>query len=293
MISAEQVVVSSSARPLPLVMRRDLVIRPMKMRGRRLWVVKDPVALRYHQLRDEEYFVLRLLDGRTSSDDIRKRFSEQFAPREIEQDRFQGFVARLHREGLVVSAAAGQGDELLERRRKIVRHEWIEMASNLLALRFRGVDPQRFLDWLAPLGRWIFSRGFFVASLLLIASAIGMLLVHIETLRYRLPELRAFFGGHNLIWIAAAVAIAKVLHESGHALACRRFGGQCHEIGLMLLVFTPCLYCNVSDAWLMSNKWRRMAIGAAGMWVETMLASVATFFWWWTGPASLTDCAWT
>ena len=287
MISAEQVVVSSSARPLPLVMHRDLVIRPMKMRGRRLWVVKDPVAVRYHQLRDEEYFVLRLLDGRTSSDDIRKRFSEQFAPREIEQDRFQGFVARLHREGLVVSAAAGQGDELLERRRKIVRHEWIEMASNLLALRFRGVDPQRFLDWLAPLGRWIFSRGFFVASLLLIASAIGMLLVHIETLRYRLPELRAFFGGHNLIWIAAAVAIAKVLHESGHALACRRFGGQCHEIGLMLLVFTPCLYCNVSDAWLMSNKWRRMAIGAAGMWVETMLASVATFFWWWTGPGIL------
>jgi putative peptide zinc metalloprotease protein len=287
MISADKIVISSSARPLPLVMRRDLVIRPMKMRGRTLWVVKDPVAVRYHQLREEEFFVIGLLDGRTSSDEIRRRFAERFAPRELELPRLQSFLVRLHREGLVVSQAIGQGAELIERRRKLTRQAWLETASNLLALRFRGIDPQRFLDWLAPFGRRIFSRWFLVASLLLIASAVGLLVLHLDTLQQRLPEFRAFFGGHNLIWLVVAVAIAKVLHELGHALACRRFGGECHEIGLMLLVFTPCLYCDVSDAWLMSNKWRRIAIGAAGMWVEMILASIATFVWWWTGPGIL------
>jgi putative peptide zinc metalloprotease protein len=286
-VIAENTATSSSARPLPLVMRRDLEIRGMRMRGRLLWVVKDPVAMRYYQLRDEEYFVLKLLDGRTSSDEIQSRFEQRFAPRQLEPVRLQAFLARLHREGMAVSQAAGQGVELLERRRKITRQAWFETLSNVLALRFRGVDPQRFLNRLAPACRWIFSRWFFAASLMFMAAALALVIVHLDTLRQRLPDFHAFFGAHNLLWLAAAVALAKVLHELGHALTCRRFGGECHEIGIMLLVFTPCLYCNVSDAWMMTNKWRRIAVGAAGIWVEMMLASAATFIWWWTGPGLL------
>src|SRR5215475_4006233 len=90
---------SSSARPLQLVMRRDLELRSMRMRGRVVWVVKDPVAMRYYQLREEEYFVLRQLDGRTSSDAIVERFERRFAPRQLESLRLQAFLARLHREG--------------------------------------------------------------------------------------------------------------------------------------------------------------------------------------------------
>src|SRR5438128_8487515 len=107
---AENPAVSSSARPLPFVMRRDLVVREMRMRGRVLWVVKDPVAMRYFQLRDEEHFVLRQLDGRTSSDEIQARFERRFAPRQLEPPRLHAFLARLHREGMIVSRSPGQGD---------------------------------------------------------------------------------------------------------------------------------------------------------------------------------------
>ena len=69
------------------------------------------------------------------------------------------------------------------------------------------------------------------------------------------------------------------MHELGHALACRRCGGECREIGVMLLVLTPCLYCDVSDSWMLPNKWQRAFIGAAGMYVEIFLASIATFVW--------------
>ena len=278
---------ASSARPLPLVMRRDLTIRSMRMRGRLLWVVKDPVAMRYYQLREEEYFVLRQLDGRVSSDEIQARFERRFAQRQLESPRLQAFLARLHREGLLVSLASGQGSELLARRKKLVRQAWLEGVSNILALRLRGVDPDRFLGRVAPWFGWLFSRWFLASSGLLIGSAIGLVVIHFETLRQRLPDFHAFFGAGNLVWLAVAVGLAKVLHELGHALACRHFGGRCHEIGIMFLVFTPCLYCNVSDAWLMPNKWRRIAIGAAGMGVEMVLAAVATFVWWWTGPGLL------
>jgi putative peptide zinc metalloprotease protein len=47
----------------------------------------------------------------------------------------------------------------------------------------------------------------------------------------------------------------------------------------MLLVFTPCLYCNVSDSWMLPNKWKRVWIGAGGIYVEMILASFAAFVW--------------
>ncbi len=67
------------------------------------------------------------------------------------------------------------------------------------------------------------------------------------------------------------MAVVKVLHEFGHGLSCKHFGGECHELGAMLLVFTPALYCNVSDSWMLPNKWHRAFIGAAGMYVELVL----------------------
>ena len=103
--------------------------------------------------------------------------------------------------------------------------------------------------------------------------------------RARLPEFQAFFAAQN--WLLAGGRrwpSTKVLHEFGHGLACKRFGGECHEMGVMLLVVTPCLYCNVSDAWMIPSKWRRAAIGAAGMYVELILASLATFLWWFSEP---------
>ncbi len=81
-----------------------------------------------------------------------------------------------------------------------------------------------------------------------------------------------------------ALAVVKVLHELGHALTCKHFGGDCHEIGVLLLFFTPCLYCNVSDAWLFPGKWPRIAVSAAGIAVEVFLAAIATFLWWFSIP---------
>jgi len=59
----------------------------------------------------------------------------------------------------------------------------------------------------------------------------------------------------------------------------------------MLLVLTPCLYCNVSDSWTLANKWHRAAIGAAGIYVELILATLATVVWWHTTPGILNQLA--
>ena len=105
-----------------------------------------------------------------------------------------------------------------------------------------------------------------------------------DTFRSKLPEYHQFFSIHNAFLLAIVLGITKILHEFGHGLSCKHFGGECHEMGIMILVLTPCLYCNVSDSWLLPSKWRRAAIGAAGIYVEVVLASIATFFWWFSQP---------
>ena len=120
----------------------------------------------------------------------------------------------------------------------------------------------------------------FVAALLLVA-------VQFQTVEARLPDFEAFFGWRNAVLLMAVFAVTKILHELGHAATCRHFGGECHELGVMFLVFTPCLYVNVSDAWMLPNKWHRIAISGAGMYVEMILASIATFLWWFSEPGLL------
>jgi hypothetical protein len=77
-----------------------------------------------------------------------------------------------------------------------------------------------------------------------------------------------------------ALAVVKVIHEFGHGLSCKMYGGEVHEMGLLFLCFSPAMFCNVSDAWKMPNKWHRIVISFAGIYVELIIAALATFVWW-------------
>jgi putative peptide zinc metalloprotease protein len=147
-------------------------------------------------------------------------------------------------------------------------------------LRFRGVDPERFLTWLYKYTGWFFRWYTVLAVMLFGLSALLLVMVQYDTFAARLPSFHQFFGPRNWIYLAITMGAVKVLHEFGHGLSCKHFGGECHELGGMLLVFTPALYCNVSDSWMLPNKYHRAAIGAAGMYVELFLASCATYIWW-------------
>jgi putative peptide zinc metalloprotease protein len=59
----------------------------------------------------------------------------------------------------------------------------------------------------------------------------------------------------------------------------RRWGGEVHEIGLMLLVFSPVPYVDASSAWGFRDKRKRMVVGGVGIAVELFLGALALFVW--------------
>ncbi len=285
--SAARVPAAGLDRPLALRRRADVVAVPQTFSGKRIWAVKDPVALRYFHLRDEEYFVLQALDGRTSLAEIQERFENRFAPHRLSRAHLQSFLAMLHQEGLILAEAPGQTGEVLERAAKLRRQKLLSGLANVLAIRFRGIDPQRFLDWLLTRCGWIFSPLSLVLGAAVAAAALALVLTRFDAVLARVPGFDSFLTPATLIWLTATLASVKILHELGHALACRLCGAECHELGFMLLVFTPCLYCNVSDSWMLESKWRRAAIAAAGVAVELVLAGAGTLLWWFSEPGLL------
>lgn len=277
---------SAETRSLPVRRRADLVCHEQHIGGSRYWHVKDPVSLRYYQLSPEEYAVLMMLDGTVSLQDIRRKFEHEFSPQRLSLPQVQSFLAMLHDSGLVISDAPGQAEILVSRTRRARSHRFLKQFSNILAIRFRGFDPHEFLNWLVPRTRFLFRRWCVTVCVVLLLTSMVLAAVRMETLVSKLPHFHEFFGATNLILLAATLAVTKVLHELGHAVACRHFGGECHEMGVMLLVLTPCLYCNVSDAWMLRSRWHRIVISAAGIYVELLLSAVCLLMWWWTVPGA-------
>lgn len=276
----------SDERPLLLRGRPDLVTEPIDFQGTRYWSVKDPLSLRYYQLCDEELFVLKQADGHRSFEEIKEKFERRFAPRKLASQELYAFLGTLHREGLVTSPVPGQADQLFERHQAAENRKRWQNLSNVLAIRFRGINPDSLLDVIYPQIRWMFSRYVVATSLLFIFAAVLSLAVFAGAFVRRLPRFESFMSFENLLLMVVVLAVCKILHELGHALTCKHFGGHCHELGVMFLVFTPCLYCNVSEAWMIRNKWQRIAVSAAGIYVELVLAATCTFLWWFSQPGT-------
>jgi putative peptide zinc metalloprotease protein len=276
--------VSSIDRPLMLRLRPDVVTVPVEMAGARTWVVQDPLTLEHFQFSAEEYALLDMLRQPVSLAELQRAFGRQFPPQTITPQSIWGFLSRLHEAGLLISDAAGQGRELAERTQKERLRQWAFAWTRMLCIRFRGLDPDRFLTAAHQRLGWLFSRTMLVAAALLMLYAASLVVGHFGEFRARLPELSVLFDPRNLVWVLLAIGGVKVLHELGHAMACKLFGGQVHELGVMLLAFSPCLYCDVSDAWRLPNKWQRIFVSSAGVLVELAIASVATIVWWHSQP---------
>ncbi len=261
-------------------LRRDLRIVPQQHEGRRCYVVKDPVTLQYYRFQEAEHFILRHLDGGHTVDDIQREFERQFRPRRLRLDEVETFARELVNGGLAGVDRETATDNLLRHRRRRQRRERLTWWSNPLCIQFPLCDPDRFLSAMLRRLPGLVSGTCFLAGLGLVLAALALVATHFEAFCARLPGQQEFFTLENIGYFWLALGMAKVCHELGHGLTCKAFGGEVHELGVMFLCFSPCLYCDVSDAWTLPGKWRRILISLAGIYVELVIAALATFVWW-------------
>ena len=282
-----------ASRPLP-ARRADLVVREQRFQGRTAHFVKDPLTLRYFRFAAPEFRLFELLDGRRDVAELREAFVDDPASDDVTVEDVIKLVGRWKQAGLLEDVdAAATTRSFVSRQQQRQRTQWFGWLSQLLYWKVSAFDPDALLNRIYPWVRWLFHPLGVCAALALMLSAVLLIVGRFDQFAAR-PELQsvhAFFNLQNIVWLWLAVGVVKVLHEFGHALTCKHFGGECHAMGLLFMCFSPCLYCDVSDSWMLPNKWHRIAIAAAGVYVEVLIASLATFVWWSTPPGVLHSLA--
>lgn len=243
--------------------------------GSRTWLVREPWSLQHYQFTELQRLIwLQLQQGRQVAE-ITQVLQAQFPEQRVSSQDVTAFVADLRSAGLSPTTQWGSGRvryRAAMRSRSTRYHSWWSPWT----LRLPLLDPT---PWLAPLGSVAaicFSplavAAVLITTVLLSVHALGSIDTGaIDWSQWREPNL--------WLGIAVSLAITKSCHEFGHALACRKYGVECHEIGLLFLFFLPCLYCDVSDSWQLRSRWQRMVIALAGIFIELILAIAAYTAW--------------
>ena len=244
-------------------LRSDIIVTRHEGATGGPFVAKDPETRRFFRFREAEHFIISQLDGETSLDEVRRRAEAQFGA-ELPEASLVAFVRRLQEFGLLESSGAG------------TRPRRGRLQGSIFLLRFKVFDPDRILTKLAkPLGP-LFSVPFFLATLALIGLAVVTTASNTAEMSRDFQRLLAW---ESLILLWLVVFIVGGIHEFAHGLACKRFGGEVHEIGALLIYLMPGFYCDVSDAWLFPKKWQRLLVTAVGPYMDIVLWAGATVVW--------------
>lgn len=269
-------------------LRPGVDIRRQQFRGERWYVVQDPFLNTFYRIRPGARRFLLHLSGRLTVEEAWRRCLRDDRESAPGQSEVIQLLGQLHQASLLQSDLAPDSRQLFERLR---RHQQAQVRSALgsvLFLRLPLWDPDRFLQRLLPVVRPFFSWIGVALWAAVVLFAAKTAIDHHDALFDRGQEVLA---PGNLALLFGAFFLTKLLHEFGHAFACRVFGGQVHQMGVMLLVFSPVPYVDATASWSFRERWRRVWVGAAGMYVELLIASAAVFVWAHTGDGLVNSLA--
>jgi putative peptide zinc metalloprotease protein len=246
-------------------------------RGEVWYVLQDAAAERAHRFPPAVYQFVGLMDGERSVQQIWDAVSTQLGDGAPTQEEVIRLLGQLHAADALLCDVPPDSLEVFRRYQQHERMLWKRRLWTPLALRFPLFDPDRFLQrtmrWVDPLFGW-----FGILLWLGVVSAGAVLSVsHWTDLTENISD--RVLDPANLVLLWFVYPVVKTVHELGHAYATRRWGGEVHEIGVMLLVLSPVPYVDASSSWGFKDKYRRMVVGAAGIAVELFLGSLALFVW--------------
>jgi putative peptide zinc metalloprotease protein len=278
-------------------LRADLIIIKQFYEGRTFYVVKDPISLQYFRLTAEDYFLATLFDGRRTMGQVRAAYVERFPHLRLDysDEEIDERVSRFANDLGLLQFLSVQGSRLkprydaMRKSKQQAKGGFYKLVNSVFFARFSVFDPDKLFGRMAKPIWWIWTKQSLWISICMVIAA---LLVVYQKYDATGALMSRFFSINNIALIWITTILIKSVHELGHGLTCKHFGGEVHEVGVMLLVFTPYFFVNVSDSWVMPDRNKRILISAAGIYVELVLASIATFLWAVVQPGPLQQILW-
>ena len=267
-----------------LALRDDLVWVPISSGHETYYTVEDPLRSKFYRIGIPEYIFISLLDGRTPISEALAQTSRALPDSKITENDAAAICHWLLQTGLARSSQGGDGDAAATSQSGQARPRATRGTWNPLVCRLPLFHPDGFFNRAVVWWGWICTPS-------AMAGAAALCLLALSQIAARWADFRDCFQQTftplSWLWLPMCWVALRVIHELAHGLVCKKYGGMVREAGILLVLFFPVTYVDVTSSWRFTSKWQRIFTAAAGMYAELAVAAMAALVWSSTGPGEL------
>jgi len=258
-------------------LRSHVEIHRHHYRGELWYILEDHSSSRFQRFTPTANLIIGLMNGRRTMQEIWDVARERLGEDAPTQDEVIRLLSQLHSVDALQADVMPDTSELVKRSKKRREAKRYQNLRSPLFVRFHILDPERFLNRFQWLARPFFSWFGAVVWCATVGFAVFLAALHWPELSENITD--RILAPHNLLILWLTFPFLKAFHEFGHGFAVKTKGGEVHDMGIMLLVFTPIPYVDASASSAFREKRERVVVGAAGMAVELFLAALAMMVW--------------
>lgn len=268
------VVMAGHSLALP-ALREELALYPgpALADGQPSWTLHDPVRNQFFRIDWLSFEIIRrwpLAEWQAIVDAVNEETTLHSDAADLEA------VVQFLVTNQLVQPGGGKAGSFAERRATL-RGDWRHwLLHHYLFFRIPLVRPDAWLDRWAPHVAPLYSRTF--VYLTLMALALGVVVVYRDWERFS-STLVDTFSLNGLLSYGLALFGVKVVHELGHAFTAKRYGCRVPAMGVAFLVMFPVAYTDTNEVWKLADRRQRLAVAAAGVATELVVAVWATLAW--------------
>ncbi len=243
------------------------------------YIIEDPASGQFYRMSESAHFFLGMLDGHTTVDDAWQACNDQLGDAAPTQKEVSDLISRLQLFGLVLGESALDADMLQQRLGKAKRQRLQKRTGKWMFPHIPLVNPEPMLRRHEAICRALFSPAVGVLWILLVALALVLVFANADRFGDGLNQV-AQLAPSTLATLGLIFIGLRVVHELGHAISCKAFGGRSTEIGVIMIAYIlPLPYCEASSAWRFPKIWPRVCVSLAGILAETVIAALSAIYW--------------
>src|SRR5215472_6150565 len=250
--------------------RSDIRISKQNISGEISYVVKIEETSSYRRYGQYEFELLEACDGTRTAAEIAALMNERHPDTPVDESTVMEFLDGIEPE--LWERTVGEKNLAILERLRDERKGRLDQSS-LLYITFKAWDPNKTLARLDPWLSWMYTREFVYFSAALFIFMLWLLAGDWSRIATDTKDLWNFSNKSAydlwLFWIL--LLVLGCIHEMGHGLTCKHYGGDVHQMGFMLIYLTPAFFTDTTDIMLFQRGPSRQWVIFAGIWIELVI----------------------
>lgn len=202
------------------------------------YLLEDETTGRFFRVGLPQYTFMTMLDGRRTISTALMKTATLLRQNAIDENEAASLCKWAIESGLVESEN-GNSAERREEQHEMQQKQQLVSYLNPMMLRMPLFDPDAIVTDIARYTGFLMTPMGLLIWLTVVVY--GFLQLGMHWNEFFADRIQSF-GASDIVWIAVAWMLLKVVHELAHSLVCKRFGGRVKNCGFLLLLMIPMPY---------------------------------------------------